>query len=138
MRDQFLTRQLDLSSLDALNRQFTAWVEDEYNASAHSAIGMKPIDRFGLDLKRIRFLPPSEANDELFYAEDTRKVKKDNTFSFRNQRYETPVDLRDKEISIRYERQSAGPIVIYYKAQRMGLAQPLDLIANGLLRRKEA
>lgn len=138
VRDQFLCRQLDLSSLEALNKQFTVWAEDEYNASEHSALSMKPIDRFGLDLRRIRFLPPNEANDELFYAEDTRKVKKDNTFSFRNQRFETPVDLRDKEISIRFERHAAGPIVIYYKGQRIGLAQPLDLIANGLLRRKEA
>jgi putative transposase len=137
VRDQFLSRQLDLSSLDALNRQFTLWVENEYNATEHSAIGMKPIDRFGLDLRRIRFLPPSDANDELFYAEDVRKVKKDNTFSFRNTRYETPVDLRDREIQIRYERHRSGPIVIYYKGQRMGFAKPLDAIANGLLRRKE-
>ena len=137
VRDQFLSRQLDLSSLEALNRQFTLWVENEYNATEHSALGMKPIDRFGLDLRRIRFLSPSEANDELFYAEAERKVKKDNTFSFRNIRYETPVDLRDKEIQLRYERHRSGPVVIFYKGQRMGLAKPLDLIANGLLRRKE-
>ena len=59
---------------------------------------MKPIDRFGIDLARVRFLPPSEHSDELFYAEATRKVKKDNTFSFQSRRYETPVDLRDHEI----------------------------------------
>ena len=138
VRDQFLCRQLDLSSLEALNRQFTAWVENEYNATEHSALGMKPIDRFGLDLRRIRFLPPNEANDELFYAEAERKVKKDNTFSLHNIRYETPVDLRDKEVQIRYERHRAGTIVIYYKGQRMGIAKPLDMIANGLLRRKES
>jgi hypothetical protein len=137
VRDKFLSRQLDLSSLEVLNRQFTEWVENEYNATEHSAIGMKPIDRFGLDLRRIRFLPPSDANDELFYAEAERKVKKDNTFSFRNCRFETPVDLADKQIQIRYERHRSGPVVIYYKGQRMGVAKPLDAIANGLLRRKE-
>ena len=98
---------------------------------------MKPIDRFGLDLKRIRFLPPSEANDELFFAEDTRKVKKDNTFNFKNRRFESPVDLRDKQIQIRYERKNYNPVVIYYKGERMGEARPLDAVANGLLRRKE-
>jgi putative transposase len=139
VRDQFLIRQLDLSSLAALNRQFTAWVESDYNAVEHDAIGMKPIDRFGMDLSRVRFLSPSEHNDELFYAEATRKVKKDNTFSFRNRRYETPVDLRDKPIEIRYERHRADTtvIVIYYKGQRMGVARLLDAVANGLLRRKE-
>jgi transposase InsO family protein len=143
VRDQFLVRTLDLSSLAALNRQFSHWVENDYNAVAHDAIGMKPIDRFGIDLARVRFLAPSEHNDELFYAEATRKVKKDNTFSFAGRRYETPVDLRGKEIQLRYDRRrsdntvSPAAIVIYHKGQRQGAARLLDAVANGLLRRKE-
>jgi putative transposase len=139
VRDQFLVRKLDLSSLEALNRQFTRWVENDYNAVLHDAIGMKPIDRFGIDLSRLCFLPPSEHHDELFYAEATRKVKKDNTFSFSSRRYETPVDLRDKDIQLRYDRrcQETTAVVIYYKGQRMGAARLLDAVANGLLRRKE-
>lgn len=105
VRDQFLVRKLDLSSLEILNRQFTHWVEHDYNATEHDAIRMKPIDRFGIDLARVRFLAPSEHNDELFFAEAVRKVKKDNTFSFAARRYETPVDLRDKEIQLRYNRE---------------------------------
>ncbi len=135
VREEFLTRNLDLSSLASLNRQFIGWLEDEYNSTVHSSLGMKPIDRFGLDLGRIKFLPPHEANDELFFAEETRTVKKDNTFSFKGLRYETSVDLREKQIQIRFERSSASHIVIYYKGQRMGDAKPLDLIANGLLKR---
>ena len=135
VRGQFLSRNLDLSSLKELNRAFTDWAEKEYNASEHSAIGMKPIDRFGMDLNRIHFLEPSESTDELFYAEDTRKVKKDNTFSFKRVRYETPVDLAGKEITVRYERHKQTDIVVYYKGERMGTAKPLDAVANGLLRR---
>jgi len=137
VRQQFLSRVLDLSSLDILNRQLTTWVEDEYNTTSHSSLGMKPIDRFGMDLKRIKFLPPSEANDELFFAEATRKVKKDNTFSFKSIRFETPTDLRDKIIHIRFDRRVNNRVIIYYKNQRIGVAKPLDLIANGLLKRKE-
>jgi hypothetical protein len=107
----------------------------------HDAIGMKPIDRFGIDLARVRFLSPSEHNDELFYAEAARKVKKDNTFSFSGRRYETPVDLRDKEIQLRYDRRRHdrhdAAVVIYHKGQRMGAARLLDVVANGLRRRKE-
>lgn len=134
-RDQFLSRTLDLSSLAALNKQFTLWIEDEYNSVSHSAIGLKPIDRFALDLKRIRFLPPSDVADELFYDEDTRMVKKDNTFPFKNKRYEAPADLRRKQIAIRFDRARPVRIVVYYKNQRIGEAKTLDLIANGLLRR---
>ena len=139
VRDQFLIKKLDLSSLEALNRQFTHWGENDYNAVEHDALGMKPLDRFGIDLARIRFLPPSEHNDELFYAEATRKVKKDNTFSFAGRRYETPVDLRDQEIQLRHDRrrQDNTTVIIYHKGQRRGAARLLDAVANGLRRRKE-
>jgi len=139
VRDQFLVKKLDLASLETLNRQFSHWVENDYNAVPHDAIGMKPIDRFGIDLGRLRFLPPSEHNDELFFAEADRKVKKDNTFSFAGRRYETPVDLRDKKIQIRFDRRrlDTTAVIIYHKGQRMGAARLLDAVANGLLRRKE-
>jgi putative transposase len=139
VRDQFLIRKLDLSSLNALNKQFHHWVEKRYNSVEHDAIGMKPIDRFGIDLARVRFLAAAEHNDELFYAEATRKVKKDNTFSFCKRRYETPVDLRDKHIEIRFDRhrQDSSPVIVYHKGQRLGAARLLDAVANGMMRRKE-
>jgi len=138
VRDQFLVRNLDLSSLETLNRQFAHWVENDYNATPHDALGMKPIDRFGIDLPRIRFLPPSEHSDELFYAEATRKVKKDNTFSFAGRRYETPVDLRDTAIQLRFDRlrHDTAAVIVYHQGQRLGSARLLDAVANGLLRRK--
>jgi putative transposase len=138
VRDQFLVRKLDLSSLEELNKQFTHWVEHEYNATEHSTLGMKPIDRYGVDLSRVRFLSPSESTDELFYAEAVRTVKKDNTFSFQGVRYETPVDLRGKKVELRYERHRQGTVVIYDKGRRMGLARPLDAVANGLQRRRKS
>lgn len=137
VRDQFLIRKLDLSSLGELNRQFNHWVESDYNATVHSTLGMKPIDRFGVDLSRIRFLSPSEDTDELFYAQALRSVKKDNTFSFGGKRYETPIDMRGKKITLRYPRTSKDPIVIYDGDRRIGKARRLDAVANGLARRRE-
>ena len=94
---------------------------------------------FGIDLNRVRFLAPSEHSDELFYAEATRQVKKDNTFSFAGRRYETPVDLRNKEVQLRYDRcrSESSVVILYYKNERLGAARLLDAVANGLLRRKE-
>jgi putative transposase len=135
LRDRFLMRSLDLSSLSALNRQLNIWIEEEYNSKPHSALGMAPISRFALDTHQIRFLPPDQANDELFYAEEQRQVKKDNTFSFKSKRFEAPVDLRVKEISIRFDRSNPDPVIVYYKNQRMGEAVKLDLYANALLKR---
>jgi len=135
VRDQFLMRNLDLSSLSSLNRQLNIWVEEEYNSKPHSALGMAPISRFALDTHQIRFLPPDQANDELFYAEEDRHVKKDNTFSFKSIRFEAPFDLREKKIAIRFDRSHSGPVIVYYKNQRMGEAVKLDLYANALLKR---
>jgi putative transposase len=130
VRDQFLLRQLDLSSLDALNRQFHHWVENDYNVHVHSTLQMKPIDRFGMDLQRIRFLDPMTANDELFFVEDTRAVRKDNTFSVGNIRYEAPRDLAGRSIEVRFDRAKPDRIVVFYKGERMGEATRLDFLAN--------
>ena len=137
VRDQFLIRQLDLASIERLNEQFIAWVEDEYNHRHHSTLGMKPTERYALDRERIQYLPPNPHNDELFMAEKTRGVLTDNTFSYQRTRYEAPVDLRGKTIHIRFDQmptsgKSAPPrqIPVYYKGQRCGLAKALNRQAN--------
>ena len=131
VRDQFLARELDLSSLAALNRQFTQWVEEQYNAQVHSTLGMSPLDRFALDRKWVRFLPPNEANDELFFVEEERHVRADNTFFFKSLRWEAPRHLPDRTIHIRFQRsQPTARVVVYYKGERMGEARLLDPVAN--------
>jgi transposase InsO family protein len=129
-RDQFLLRKLDLSSLEALNNQFHHWIENEYNTRVHSTLGMKPVDRFGMDLSRIRFLDPMEANDELFFFEQERSVRKDNTFSVNGARYEAPRDLSNRKIQVRFNRANPKRIVVFYKNERMGEAAKLDFLSN--------
>jgi putative transposase len=130
-RDQFLARELDLSSLDSLNRQFTHWVEEQYNAQIHSVLGISPLDRFALDRKWLRFLPPNEANDELFFVEEERHVRADNTFSFKSLRFEAPRHLPERTIQIRFQRsRPLDRVVVYYKGERMGQARLLDPVAN--------
>ena len=131
VREQFLCRQLDLSCLEALNRQFTHWVEEQYNAQTHSMLGMSPLDRFALDRSRVRYLPPNQANDELFFVEEDRHVRADNTFSFKSIRFEAPRHLPERTIQVRFERKSpTHRVVVYYKGERMGQARPLDPVAN--------
>jgi putative transposase len=131
VRDQFLSRDLDLSDLEALNRQFAHWVEEQYNAQIHSVLGMSPLDRFALDRKWIRFLPPNQANDELFFVEEERYVRADNTFSFKSLRFEAPRHLPDRTIHLRFQRSAPTVrVVVYYKGERMGDARLLNAIAN--------
>src|SRR5690606_23529880 len=129
-RETFLGKNLDLSSIEALNLSFNRWVEDEYHTRQHSVLKMRPIDRFGLDLGRLRFLPPNEANDELFFVEQERTVLADNTFSLKNTRFEAPRDLRSRKVQVRFDRARFGRVVVFFKGERMGEARPLDAIAN--------
>ena len=91
---------------------------------------MKPIDRFNIDQRRIHFLTDDEFTAEVFYIEEERKVSKTNVFSIRSQRFECPVDLREKRIQVRYDRQRCDRFIVYFGGKRMGLATPLNLHHN--------
>jgi len=131
VRDRFLCRSLDLSSLEALNRQFIHWVEEHYNAQKHSILEMTPLDRFALDRSRVRYLPPNQANDEFFFVEEDRQVRADNTFAFKSIRFEAPRHLPDRTIQVRFERKRPTQrVIVFYKGERMGEAKPLNPVAN--------
>jgi putative transposase len=133
-RDRFLTLHASFSSLEELNRLTHLWVEQEYNAKHHSGIQMAPLDRFNLDRNRVKFLSDDAYSAEVFFVEEDRKVSKTNVLSINSQRYECPVDLREKTVQVRFDRSRVDHFVVYFNGQRMGLATPLDLHANARLR----
>ena len=91
---------------------------------------MTPIDRFNLDRNRIKFLTDDAYSAEVFFVEENRKVSQTNVFSIHSQRYECPVDLREKTIQVRYNRLRRDRFVVYFDGHRMGEATVLDLYAN--------
>lgn len=132
VRDQLLIKEeSEAISLERLNRSFREWLEDDYHVRKHSVLDMLPLDRFGMDLERIQWLQPSIYNKEIFYAEETRKVRADNTFQFNSTRYEAPVYLPKSEITIRFDRANPQyPPIVYQNDIRLGEATPLDYQAN--------
>ena len=135
-RDRFLTQHLNFESLDALNDKTHHWIENHYNTQYHSGIQMIPLDRFNLDRERLKFLTDDETTEEVFFVEASRKVNKTNLFSINNQRYECPVDLREKRIQVRYDRSRHDRFIVYFNEQRMGEATLLDLHFNAQRRIK--
>lgn len=136
-RDRFLTLHPSFDSLQTLNSLTHQWVEQEYNSKFHSGIQMTPIDRFNLDRNRVQFLTDDAYSAEMFYIEESRKVSKTNVFSINSQRYECPVDLREKAIEVRYDRMRRECFIVYFNGHRMGQATLLDLHANARLRMPE-
>ena len=61
---------------------------------------MIPLDRFNLDRDRIQYLADDAYTEEVFFVEEDRKVNKTNLFSIHSQKFECPVDLRQR--SFRY------------------------------------
>lgn len=112
----------------------TSWVENTYHLRDHSTLGMRPLDRFGLDLGHIRHFHQCQFNQEFFYLEETRKVGTDNTFQFQKIRYEAPRDLRGKTITLRFSRFTTGgsgePPIVYFDDERLGSAILLDPVHN--------
>jgi transposase InsO family protein len=129
-RDRFLTQHPLFDSLEDLNQKSQHWVERDYNAQHHSGIQMIPLDRFNLDLPRIKFLTDDEFSEEVFFAEEDRMVSKTNVFSINSQKFECPVDLREKKIQVRFNRSQRDRFIVYFAGQRMGPAEPLDLHFN--------
>lgn len=135
-RDRFLVQHVTFESLDKLNALTGEWVENDYNTKHHTGIGMIPIDRFNLDHSRIHFLTDDEYTEEVFFIQENRKVSKTNVFSINSQKYECPVDLREKTIQVRYDRTKRDRFVVYFADTRMGDPTVLDLHYNANLRKK--
>ena len=129
-RDRFLTQHTVFSSLEDLNNKTPRWIEDEYNSKHPTGIQMIPIDRFALDLNRVKFLADDEYSEEIFYVEEKRKVSKTNVFSINRQKYECPVDLREKEIQVRFNRSLRNRFIVYFLGKRMGEANLLNVHQN--------
>lgn len=129
-RDRFLVENKDFTSLDELNDKAHDWIENDYNNQQHSAIQMRPLDRFTLDHSRLSFIQDDEFTEEVFFIEENRKVSKTNVFSINSHKYECPVDLRNKTIQVRFNRSSCDRFIVYFKDKRMGEASLLNLHVN--------
>ena len=125
-RDRFLTILQQPQSLTELNTETRRWIEEEYNRKHHSSIQMIPVDRFALDSKRIQYITDDEYSEEIFFVEEDRSVSKTNTFSINNEKYECPVDLRDKRVQVRFDRKRRNRFIVYLYEKRMGEALPLN------------
>ncbi|MDD4976210.1 MAG: DDE-type integrase/transposase/recombinase [Bacteriovorax sp.] len=129
-RDRFLVEHINFETLDELNEKTRDWIENEYNLKHHSGIQMIPIDRFNLDRKRIKFLTDDQYSEEVFFVEEDRKVSKTNVFSINNQKFECPVDLREKNVQVRFDRNRRDRFIVYFGGKRMGDASVLNLYQN--------
>ena len=141
VREQFLT-EIDFTTLtlEGLNRQWWAWVEQHYHCSAHSSMGgQSPLLRYQQDLERIRPLGALATRlDEIFYHREQRKVRKDGSVSYQGTRFEVDYHLSGETVTLVVNPHSGVVVsVVDNNDEPICLATPQDTLANSYRRRAQ-
>jgi transposase InsO family protein len=135
VRNSFLNPLMALDKpkkLEELNRKFFKWSETEYNLKRHSTINTTPIERWMNTAHKVRLFDIN-SEDETFYFETSRKVKKDGTFSLDSKIFETSWTLAGKKITVKYDPFVPERPMVSYDNQDFGRATPLNRDFNNKL-----
>lgn len=121
-------------TLDFLNEATQAWVEIEYNRTAHRETSRSPVERFAQAPDVLRSSPSSNALREAFRLETMRRQRhSDGTISLEGVRFEIPARYRHfTDVVVRYARWDLGRVDLVDQRSGATLAPiyPLDRSAN--------
>ena len=124
-----------LTSLEALNQAFAAWLEKDYNGRLHSAIGMTPLDAYMSQAENVRVLTDPSSLDPLFLRRETRKVRHDSTITIDKRLFEVPPKYIGQSIEVRFEAHDLGEVLIYEDGAEIARVKPVNLADNARMRR---
>jgi transposase InsO family protein len=127
----------DLSSLDALNRRFWAWVEGEYHQTPHRGLDEQtPLDAWAMRSADVRLAGPELDLRELFLSEAQRRVHKDRTLSLDGVVYEVGAELVGQMVTVRFDPAHKGASVdIWLGGHKVQSARVVDAYANCFVKR---
>ncbi len=132
LRAQFLT-QKDHQSLDALNGALQTWIRDVYHQRAHSATGMKPLERFTSKMQCLRAAP--ENLKDHFRMIARRTVAKDRTVTLEGNLFEAPVKLIGQRVDLLYHKDSPKTVEVRWQQESYGYLRAVDLQVNCRVKR---
>jgi transposase InsO family protein len=118
------------STLEEINRKFSAWVQIVYHQRPHSSTGASPEARYQLAAKNLRRLEPGLDIDPLFYVHLERTVRKDGTVRLDGALYEVPLSLRALKIQLRLDPWKRARIEVWHQGKFIGLARKAPLQLN--------
>jgi len=130
VRDQFLVEvaseptpgRHEVTSLDELNRLFTAWVETCYHHTVHSETGQYPLQRWDTG-EPIR-VPTPQALSEAFLWEEHRRVQKTATVSLHGNTYQVDPSLIGRRVQLVFDPFDLSRIEVRDHDRNHGLAIP--------------
>jgi putative transposase len=129
--------EIDLGSLDALNRRLWAWVEGEYHQSPHKGLdGATPLDAWAMRSGDVRGAGPELDLREMFLLEASRRVRADRTVSLDGVVYEVDASLVGEKVTLRFDPAKRGaPVDVWHGGKKIEQARVVDTHANCFVKR---
>jgi len=140
VRMQFLPTLQDTErmTLEELNRALAGWVEGEYHHAPHRGLGGEaPAEKWARTSEGVRI---AEANiQDLFLAEQRRRVQKDRTVTLDGVAFEVDAALVGERVLLRYDpnrRPDKRTVEVWHNQRRVEIARRVDALANCFVKRR--
>jgi transposase InsO family protein len=130
-----LLTETDLASIKNLNQKFFNWLEVDYHRKKHSALNMKPIDKYMSQQSRLRMLDDPEKLKQIFLKRISRKVRHDATITLDKELYEVSPELISKSVEVRFDPELTSDLYIYYDGHFYGKAVKVNFEDNAHVKR---
>ncbi|KZS64691.1 hypothetical protein A4G26_27860 [Mycobacterium kansasii] len=127
MREQFLVEieaAGGVSSLDELNRLFTAWLHQHYHRAVHSETGATPVKRYHAADRTPAPRPDSALLRRAFLWREQRRVTAFATVSLHGNRYQVDAALSGRLVDLLFTPFDLTVIEVEYQGKPMGHAAP--------------
>jgi putative transposase len=130
VRAQFLVEIADdqLSSLEELNRLFTAWVETRYHHRPHRETSQTPLTRF--TTAGIPDVPTPALLREAFLWSETRTVTQTAQVSLHGNRYEVDPALVGRRVQLVFDPFDLATLEVRHNGRDFGTAVPHELTVH--------
>lgn len=125
------------TSLDAMNRALSAWVEGEYHHAPHRGLHDEaPAEKWARTSDGVRM--PDANVGEHFLAEQKRRVQKDRTVTLEGVAFEVDAALVGERVTLRYDAGRARDkrtVEVWHQGRRVEIARRVDVLANCFVKR---
>lgn len=118
-----------ITTLDALNEAFVAWVDLDYQRHVHTETGEAPLDRWRKGLDRVRYAD-DEALRQAFRWRELRTADKTGVFSLFGCRYQTGPDLARRKVEVRFDPEALHEVEVWHGGRFAERVRPLDVQAH--------
>jgi len=128
------------STLQALNRTLSAWIEGEYHHAPHRGMGdITPASRWACRSENVR-MPGSDLGDA-FLFEQRRRVQKDRTVTLDGVAFEVDAALVGENVVLRFSPEKSPAqrsVEVWHQGKRIEIAKRVDALANCFVKRNSS